>query len=89
MILGPIDLPNGDAVMLFPPSFLGRFGLTARSSYGHIRTERAYLALQAQVDQKARQVAEVCGRSFAPIYFDLLWNGRYRREGPNLFALNP
>ncbi len=89
VLLQPIPIPDGRTVQLFDPFLLQRLNLTPGSSYGHIRTEGAYLQLQREVDRKAEEVSRLCGRPFPPIYFDLLWNGRYTREGDNLFELNP
>ncbi len=89
IMLQPIQVADGTIVQLFDPVVLQRYQLTPQSSYGHIRTERAYKELQRQVDQKAANVSNRCGRPFPPIYFDLLWNERYAREGTNLFELNP
>lgn len=74
---------------LFSDRELRTHGLNRNSSYSQIRSEAAYLALQEIVKEKARLWGAACGRTFHPIYFDLLWNGRYQNWGSNLFETNP
>ncbi|GAB4251842.1 hypothetical protein [Deferrisoma sp.] len=87
MIKG-IPTPQG-TVELFDREFLRELGLTKQSAYGHIKTERMYLAFHAEVARKAEAVSELCGRPFHPVYFDLFWNQRYKAQGENLVELNP
>lgn len=89
VMLGPIEIPGQPLLHLFDPATLARYRLSRRSSYGHIRSETAYKALQAEVDAKCRELSDRCGRPFHPVYLDLLWGERYLHTGQNLFELNP
>lgn len=88
-MLGTFALPGAPDWAIFQSGELRRLSLTRASSYGHIRTEETYLALGAIVDARAREVGTLSGRPFHPVYFDMLWNERYRRGGRNLFETNP
>lgn len=59
------------------------------NSFGDIKSRAVYDALQRLAQKRAEELAEQLGRPFHPIYFDLLWNDRYRNRGGNLFELNP
>jgi len=45
--------------------------------------------LQAIVTSYANEIGRKVNRLFYPIYFDMLWNDRYKRGMGNLFELNP
>ena len=74
---------------LFTDSELTSRGLSRKSTYKDIATKRTYMALQKLLCQKAKAVAAERCRAFHRIYFDLLWNDRYRNWGGNLFETNP
>ncbi len=74
---------------LFTEQELAAYGLSRESTYKDITTEGSYSALQALLTQKAAAIAAVRGRPFHVIYFDLVWNGRSRNWGDNLFETNP
>jgi transcriptional regulator with XRE-family HTH domain len=74
---------------LFTEQELAGHGLSRVSTYKDITAERTHAALQELLPQKAAAVAEARGRPFHVIYFDLVWNGRYRNWGGNLFETNP
>lgn len=86
-------LPLDSQILAHPGIFLDHelamHGLTRRSTYKDITSEQAYLALQSLLSEKAGVVAAEWRRSFHPIYFDLVWNSRYRNPGGNLFETNP
>ncbi len=86
-------LPLDKWIMAHPGLFSDRelslHGLRRRSTYSAITSEQSYGALQKLVLEKAGAVAAEHDRPFYPIYFDLLWQNRYRRKGGNLFETNP
>jgi len=71
---------------VFTESELRAFGLSRRSTYKDVAARPTYDALHRLTIEKARAVST----SFHPIYFDLLWSERFKREGAgNLFESNP
>jgi hypothetical protein len=74
---------------LFSDRELATNGLRRSSTYSDITSERTYSVLQSLLVQKAQAVAAKRGQSFHPIYFDLVWQDRYKRPGNNLFETNP
>lgn len=86
-MLGAFEIGNRQ-FRIFSNEELKRVGLKPHPSYGHIKTETAYLRLQDIAQRQACNISASCGRPFYPIYFELLWNRRYTREGRNLFELN-
>jgi hypothetical protein len=88
-MLGPFRIHDKEEFSIFSYGQLRKYGLTPKSSYGHIKTEETYIRIQDIVTNKAKEIADSCGQSFYPVYFELLWNRRYSRTGRNLFELNP
>jgi hypothetical protein len=88
-----LSLPLDSQILAHPGLFteeeLSGNGLSRASTYKDITAERTHAALQWLLAQKAAAVAEARGRPFHVIYFDLVWNGRYRNWGDNLFETNP
>ncbi|MEO2090659.1 MAG: hypothetical protein ABGY75_14335 [Gemmataceae bacterium] len=86
-------LPLDSQILAHPGLFneqeLAAHGLSRASTYKDITTERTHIDLQALLAQKAASVAEARHRPFHVIYFDLVWNSRYRTWGGNLFETNP
>ena len=74
---------------LFTEQELAAHRLSRASTYKDVASERTYSALQLLLGEKAGAVAAERRRSFHPIYFDLVWNCRYRNWGGNLFETNP
>jgi len=74
---------------LFTDKELAEHGLTRKSTYKSITAERTYVEIQDLLAHKAATVAESMTRAFHVIYFDLVWNDRYRNWGSNLFETNP
>lgn len=74
---------------LFTESELAAHGLSRASTYKDITAEHTHSALQAMLAEKAVAVAEARCRPFHVIYFDMVWNNRYRNWGGNLFETNP
>ncbi|HEY8362336.1 MAG TPA: hypothetical protein VIK77_05565 [Tissierellaceae bacterium] len=61
----------------------------ARPGMGCIKNLEKYQEIQAFIYEKAKNISKNGGYTFYPIYFDLLWNNRYERNGGNLFKTNP
>jgi len=74
---------------LFTDKELKNNNLSRRSTYKDVTREQVYLALQEILSQKATAIAEARQRPFYVIYFDLIWNGRYKNWGGDLFETNP
>lgn len=74
---------------LFTVSELTSYKLNRGSTYQAIGDKSTYDSMEAEAARKAQAVGATLGRPFHPIYFDLLWNERYRNEGGNLFESNP
>lgn len=85
----PLDSQMLASPILFTGGELRSHRLTRTSTYASIRSESAYRELQRLVAAKARALGERSDRPFHPIYFDLLWNDRYRNRGGNLFETVP
>lgn len=74
---------------IFTDHELNDNSLSRGSTYRDVTSERAYLALQALLSQKAMAISEARHRPFHCIYFDLIWNERHKNWGGNLFETNP
>jgi hypothetical protein len=70
---------------LFTDEELSAHNLSRQSTYKDVQSETIYSKLQKLVLDRADELK----RSFYPIYFDLLWNDRSKRQGGNLFETNP
>ena len=85
----PLDGQVFASEVCFRDSELRRYGVSRRSTSGSLSDAGAYAALQSILSERAGAVASQLGAPFHRIYFDLLWNDRWKRSGQNLFALNP
>jgi len=85
----PLDSQMFEHPDVFQDAELRKVGVSRRSTYMEVRSEDAYRYLQGVLRDRAEIVSQSAGRSFHPIYFDLLWNNRHARPGTNLFELNP
>jgi hypothetical protein len=85
----PLDSQIFAHPALFTEQELAGHGLSRASTYKDVMAERTHVALQELLVRKAATVAKVRGRAFHVIYFDLIWNGRHRNWGGNLFETNP
>ncbi len=85
----PLDSQILQHPELFTDEELANCGLSRASTYKDVTTETTYRALQQLLLQRAATVATRLGRPFHPVYFDLVWNNRYRNWGGNLFETNP
>jgi len=88
-ILGTFSLGRNQEFHIFSYNQLRELGLTHQSSYGHVKTENTYNKLQDIITDRAKEVGKCCSAPFYPIYFEMLWNERYKRTGENIFELNP
>jgi len=68
---------------------LAAHGLNRASTYGEVQEEANYIALQKCIRERAHSVGRDLALSFHAIYFDLVWSGRWRSKGGNLFMTNP
>lgn len=73
----------------FSADELRPFGLTSRSTYGDLRSEKDYTALQGVANRRARDLTKQFGTSVHPIYLEMLWRNRMSGEGQNLFTASP
>ena len=85
----PLDSQMFAHPSIFDEHELRRHGLKRGDSYGCVPTEDLYLSLQGILRQRSASTNETLGVKFHPIYFDLLWNNRYKNWGSNLFETNP
>jgi len=85
----PLDSQMFAHPELFTDDELRRHSLSRRSTFQGVRSEDCYQSLQQLVDAKAKAICKVQGKAFHPIYYDLLWNGRYTKtQARNLFESN-
>jgi hypothetical protein len=73
---------------IFTESELHFHGLSRGSTYKDISGQCTYEALQVLLANKASAISEARRRPFYVIYFDLIWNDRFRNDGANLFETN-
>jgi hypothetical protein len=85
----PLDSWILDHTAIFSEEQLRGLGLARGLSFGDIKTEKTYCALQATALANAQKVGLQLRASFHPIYYDLFWNDRFRNWGFNLFETNP
>lgn len=85
----PLDSQMFQHPELFSINELNKMGLSRKSTYTHVASENMYKNLQNIITQKAKSLTQLTGKQFFPIYFDLLWNERFKRRGNNLFETNP
>ena len=85
----PLDSQMFEHPDVFQDSELRRVGVSRKSTYMEVRSEADYHYLQGVLRDRAEVFSQTAGRPLHPIYFDLLWNNRYTRQGTNLFELNP
>jgi len=85
----PLDSQMFANSTLFTDGDLKAYQVTRKSTYQDVRDEHTYCELQNIVRRKAEDITIKTGQAFNPIYFDLLWNDRYKSSGRNLFETNP
>jgi hypothetical protein len=81
----PLDSHILNSDFIFDQKSKALLGIKRGATYSDISCQRQYDDIQAFIQEKAADIST----TFYPIYFDLLWNDRYRRNGGNLFKINP
>lgn len=66
-------------------SQLYSYGIKSNASFKDVQTRKTYSELQDILYKKAAEISDCIGKEFNRIYFDLLWNDRYKKSGNNLF----
>jgi len=84
----PLDSQMMNSPYVFSEPDLTSVGLYRGATYKDVLSETMYLRLQDIARVNARRIAKTSGRFFR-IYYDLLWNERWKRSGSNLLELNP
>lgn len=84
----PLDSQIFSSPYIFSSSQLYSFGIKANASFKDVQTRKTYIALQDILYKKATDISDYIGKEFTRIYFDLLWNERYKKSGNNLFQTN-
>lgn len=85
----PLDSQMFASDILFTVSELYKFNLTRKSTFKEVYSARNYIEMQKLVAYKANEISTSIGRNFHRIYFDLIWNERYKKTSRNLFETNP
>jgi len=92
-LINYLSLPLDSQMFMQPDVFSDRdlqiYRVSRDSTYKDVFTEEAYDGLQKIVRKKAGLLTKEICKTFYPIYFDLLWNNRYKNWGLNLFETNP
>lgn len=83
-----LDSQMFQSTVLFTDEELNRFKLSRMSSFKDIYRKNTYSQVQDLLQRKADSVSNVLGSEFHRIYFDLLWNERYKKDSTNLFYSN-
>jgi hypothetical protein len=85
-------LPLDSQVFMHPDLFdindLKNFSLKRKSTYQGVQTKETYIALQQLLLTKVVKISNQIKKPFYVIYFDLIWNDRYKKWGNNLFQTN-
>lgn len=84
----PLDSQMFQSPYLFEDAELHRYSLSRHSTFKDIHSRSLYNKLQELILSKADTVHIELDQPFYRIYFDLLWNNRYCKEGSNLFLTN-
>lgn len=88
MLYLPLDSRMLGNPALFDTATVQRIAGAAAPGYGEITSRSGYAVLQSALDERCRSISGKLGRSFHPIYCDLLWRERANASGGNLFELN-
>ncbi|HHW21310.1 MAG TPA: hypothetical protein GXX26_00290 [Clostridiaceae bacterium] len=81
----PLDSQIFASPYIFSRSQLYSFGIRDNASFKDVWHRKTYISLQDMLLKKAADISDHIGKEFLRIYFDLLWNDRYRKPGRNLF----
>lgn len=90
-IISSLYLPMDSQIFnsdLFTNEELKKAGISKKLTYGNIISKDSYYYLQYLVEKKAEDISRNNKIDFFPIYFDLIWNDRYEKEGGNLFEVS-
>lgn len=84
----PLDSQIFSSPYIFSRSQLYSYGINDNATFKDVQTRKTYNALQDILSKKAIDISNCIGKEFNRIYFDLLWNDRYKKPGKNLFETN-
>jgi len=84
----PLDSQIFSSPYIFSRSQLYSYGIRDNASFKDVQNRKTYIALQDILTKKASDISDCIGKEFHRIYFDLLWNDRYKKPGNNLFETN-
>lgn len=84
----PLDSQMFQSIHLFTDYELYKYGVNRNSTFREVTSKNQYNGLQELLSAKADTIYKESGQPFFRIYFDLLWNDRYCKEGTNLFTTN-
>lgn len=84
----PLDSRIFSSPYIFDPSELRYYGINNNATFKDVQNSQTYAKLQDILFKRATDISKVIGEEFHRIYFDLLWNDRYKKRGKNLFETN-
>lgn len=84
----PLDSQIFSSSYIFSRSQLYSNGIKDNATFKDVQSQITYNSLQNILLKKSVDISNCIGKEFCRIYFDLLWNGRYRKPGRNLFETN-
>jgi len=84
----PLDSQIFSSPYIFSRSQLYSYGIKDNATFKDVQIRKTYNALQDILLKKAIDISNCIGKKFNRIYFDLLWNDRYKKPGNNLFETN-
>lgn len=92
LLFVPLDsfiLGNDDII---PSEIKKELNIKKGSTFGSIEKRESYLKIQNYLSNVASNISKEIRKNFYPIYFDLLWNNRFKnykyRITKNLYYLN-
>jgi len=84
----PLDSQIFRSPYIFDRSELRHCGISENATFKDVQDSKIYAKLQDSLSKKAADISDTIGKEFYRIYFDLLWNDRYKKPGKNLFETN-
>jgi hypothetical protein len=84
----PLDSQIFRSPYIFKRSQLRNYGINDNATFKDVQNPEIYTALQDVLYKKSVDISNEIGKEFYRIYFDLLWNDRYKKPGKNLFQTN-
>jgi hypothetical protein len=84
----PLDSQIFASPHIFSRSQLNSFGIRSNATFKDVQSRKVYGELQSTLSRKAADISDSIGMEFHRIYFDLLWNDRFKSTGNNLFETN-